>query len=88
MALDAVVGIEAVLANGTAVNATSSTYPDLFWALRGAASDFAVVTHYTLQTQPAPTSPTTFLYQYEASAEALGSALAAYQAFAQVRQSL
>ena len=41
MALDAVVGIEAVLANGTAVNASSSSYPDLFWALRGAASDFA-----------------------------------------------
>ena len=56
LALDAIVGLDVVLANGSYVHATSTTYPSIFYALRGAADSFGIVTTFYLQTQPAPTS--------------------------------
>lgn len=54
LTLDTIVGMDAVLANGTQVSITANSDPDLWFALRGAASDFAIVTTFHLQTQPAP----------------------------------
>ncbi|RDW84878.1 hypothetical protein BP6252_02468 [Coleophoma cylindrospora] len=49
-AADNVVSYEVVLANGTVVNATSTSNPDLFWALKGGSSNFGIVTKFELST--------------------------------------
>lgn len=56
LALDSIVALDVVLANGTFIHATSSAYPDIYYALRGAADSIGIVTTFYLQTQPAPTS--------------------------------
>ena len=56
LTLDNIVGLDVVLANGSFVHATSTAYPDIYYALRGAADSFGIVTTFYLQTQPAPTS--------------------------------
>jgi FAD/FMN-containing dehydrogenase len=54
-AMDHVVGLEVVLANGTQVTVSQSSYPDLFWAMRGAGSSFGIITSYILSTDQAST---------------------------------
>ncbi|KAL8711846.1 MAG: hypothetical protein Q9220_003790 [cf. Caloplaca sp. 1 TL-2023] len=56
LTLDTIVGLDVVLANGSSVHATSTAYPDIYYALRGAADSFGIVTTFYLQTQPAPSS--------------------------------
>ncbi|KAI4097029.1 MAG: hypothetical protein L6R37_006865 [Teloschistes peruensis] len=56
LTLDTIVGLDVVLANGSFIHATSSAYPDIYYALRGAADSFGIVTTFYLQTQPAPSS--------------------------------
>ncbi|CAL8575991.1 hypothetical protein XPA_001885 [Xanthoria parietina] len=56
LTLDTIVGLDVVLANGNFVKATSTAYPDIYYALRGAADSFGIVTSFYLQTQPAPAS--------------------------------
>lgn len=56
LALDTIVAMDVVLANGSFVHATPSSYPDIFFALRGAADSFGVITTFYLQTLPAPSS--------------------------------
>lgn len=60
LALDTIVAMDVVLANGTFVHVTSSNYPDLFFALRGAAESIGIVTTFYLQTLPAPSSVINF----------------------------
>ncbi|KAF2656453.1 carbohydrate-binding module family 18 [Lophiostoma macrostomum CBS 122681] len=64
LALDTIVAADVVLANGTLVKASSTAYPDIFWAVRGAAESFGVVTNFYMQTKPAPTSVTYFAFPY------------------------
>ncbi|KAG2065901.1 FAD-binding domain-containing protein [Suillus decipiens] len=52
LALDNVIAFELVLPNGTVTNITGSTYPDLFFALRGGFNNFGIVTRVTLKTYP------------------------------------
>lgn len=60
LALDWLVGADIVLANGTQVHCSKTNSPDLFWALRGAGSNFGIVTSYELETFPAPVISTPF----------------------------
>ncbi|KAL3418341.1 berberine-like protein [Phlyctema vagabunda] len=48
--LDNLVRVKAVLSDGSVVSASATENSDLFWALRGAAPSFAVVTELTLKT--------------------------------------
>ncbi|MCJ1477586.1 hypothetical protein MMC13_006259 [Lambiella insularis] len=64
LALDTIVGLDVVLANGSFIHATSTEYPDMYYALRGAAESFGVVTQFYLQTQPAPSSLVYFHYGF------------------------
>jgi hypothetical protein len=41
-----------VLTNGSIVNVSYLTHPDLFWALRGGGSNFGIVTRFDLETHP------------------------------------
>lgn len=54
LALDWMVGAHVVLANGAHVHCSETENSDLFWALRGAGSNFGIVTSYELATFPAP----------------------------------
>ncbi|KUI56149.1 hypothetical protein VP1G_03479 [Cytospora mali] len=54
LTLDWMVGADVVLANGTQIHCSETEHADLFWALRGAGSNFGVVTSYKLKTFAAP----------------------------------
>jgi FAD/FMN-containing dehydrogenase len=49
LALDNLVGVKAVTAEGEIVRADAAENPDLFWALRGGGGNFAVVTEFAFR---------------------------------------
>lgn len=51
-ACDNVASYEVVTASGVIVNATPSSFPDLYWALRGGGSNFGIVTNFKLSAFP------------------------------------
>lgn len=60
LALDWMVGAHVVLADGTQVHCSAIENSDLFWALRGAGSNFGIVTSFELKTFEAPQISTPF----------------------------
>ena len=53
MAADQVLSLEVVLPDGRFVSASETSYPDLFWALRGGGgSTFGVVTSLVIRAYP------------------------------------
>ncbi|KIM96203.1 hypothetical protein OIDMADRAFT_44918 [Oidiodendron maius Zn] len=58
-AMDNVVNYDVVLGNGTQVKANRISHPDLFWALKGGANNFGLVTKFTLKTYHIPQISTT-----------------------------
>ncbi|KAK7530709.1 uncharacterized protein J3D65DRAFT_133401 [Phyllosticta citribraziliensis] len=62
LAMDQIVGLDVVLANGTAIKTTSTAYPDIYWALRGAADSIGVITNFYLKTQAAPATVINWSY--------------------------
>ncbi|PYI13628.1 putative FAD-binding oxidoreductase [Aspergillus violaceofuscus CBS 115571] len=58
-AMDNVVRYDVVLGNGTQVIADKFTNRDLFWALKGGANNFGLVTKFTLKTYHMPNVSTT-----------------------------
>lgn len=55
LTLDSVLGAEVVTASGEVVRADAQTNADLFWALRGGAGNFGIVTAFEFQAQPVTT---------------------------------
>ncbi|KAL0949120.1 hypothetical protein HGRIS_009205 [Hohenbuehelia grisea] len=80
--LDQALSAKVVLSNGTLVTASSSENSDLFWAIRGAAPSFGIVTEYRYKTYPAPPSNIIFTYSYTVSPTTASSIFSAYQDFA------
>ncbi|KAI9797811.1 MAG: hypothetical protein M1833_005314 [Piccolia ochrophora] len=83
LALDTIVGMEVILADGKFVNATPSSNLDLFYALRGAASSFGIITTFYLQTQPAPDTVVNFAFSIP---DARRSTTAAVGAFSRLQE--
>ncbi|KAF2109683.1 hypothetical protein BDV96DRAFT_232771 [Lophiotrema nucula] len=54
LTIDNLVSVDIVLASGEQVVASETSYPDLFWAVRGAGQNFGVVTAFTFQGYPQP----------------------------------
>ncbi|KAJ7121243.1 glucooligosaccharide oxidase [Mycena crocata] len=80
--IDQVVGADLVLANGTVMHASNTKHPDLFWAIRGAAPSFGVITQYTFQTHPAPASVVRYSYSFanpDLSPDKFAALLSSYQ---------
>lgn len=46
LTMDHFVSLNVVLANGTAVTVNDTSYPDLWWAMRGAGHNFGIVTSW------------------------------------------
>ncbi|KAK3313725.1 hypothetical protein B0H66DRAFT_359042 [Apodospora peruviana] len=60
LALDWIVGATVVLANSSVVEVSKTQNADLFWALRGAGSNFGIVTTFKFNTFAAPSQVTAF----------------------------
>lgn len=52
LAADNILSYEVVLADGRIVNASKSSHPQLFWALKGGSNNFGIVTRFTLAAYP------------------------------------
>ncbi|KAF2865573.1 hypothetical protein BDV95DRAFT_506587 [Massariosphaeria phaeospora] len=64
LALDHIVAVDVVLADGSLKHASQTENSELYWALRGAADSFGIITTFYLQTNPAPASVTYFSLQW------------------------
>lgn len=65
LTLDHVKEAEVVLANSSIVTCSETVNPDLFFAVRGAAASFGIVTSFTLTTKAAPTSIVNYAYVWQ-----------------------
>jgi len=52
LAIDALVAVEIVTADGRLVTASEDSHPDLFWAVRGGGGNFGVVTRFQFKLYP------------------------------------
>ncbi|KAK1223162.1 hypothetical protein PQX77_013967 [Marasmius sp. AFHP31] len=81
LTLDTIKALNTVLANGTAVRVTQDNYPDLFFALRGAAPSFGITTSIEVETFAAPSYSIVYSYTWDLDAQAAGQALIDFQTF-------
>lgn len=44
--IDGLISMNVVLANGSAITVSNTSYPDLWWAMRGAGHNFGIVTSF------------------------------------------
>ena len=63
LAADNLVEARMILANGTAVDVSSTSNPDLFWAIRGAGHNFGFVTEFRSRIYDVPSNTTTWAYE-------------------------
>jgi FAD binding domain len=52
LVIDNLVQATVVIANGSAVVASPTSHPDLFWAIRGGGGNFGIVTEFVLKAYP------------------------------------
>ncbi|TEB26805.1 glucooligosaccharide oxidase [Coprinellus micaceus] len=81
LTLDTMISAQIVLANGTIATASQDQNPDLFFAIRGAAPSFGIVTQTTVQTLPKLSSATVYQYGWNLNVAAATSALDVYQQY-------
>ncbi|KAJ5787189.1 hypothetical protein N7457_002179 [Penicillium paradoxum] len=74
-AMDNVASYDIVLGNGTLTTANPKNNPDLFWALKGGANNFGIVTKFTLKTYYMPKISTTIQVFNESSTPAFSRAI-------------
>ena len=64
-ALDHVEEVEVVLANSTIVRASEKDNPDIFFAIKGAAAGFGIVTEFKVRTQAEPSEAVLYSYNIQ-----------------------
>jgi len=57
--MDNVVNYDVVLGNGTQMTVNQTSHSDLFWALKGGANNFGIITRFELRTFAVPEVSTT-----------------------------
>ncbi len=62
LTLDLIIGADVVLANGSFVHVSAEEYPDIYYALRGAADSFGIIIYFYFQTKPAPSAVVNWSY--------------------------
>ncbi|KAI0436661.1 hypothetical protein F4803DRAFT_213525 [Xylaria telfairii] len=78
LAADNIVNYEVVLANSSVVNANAQVNPDLWWALKGSATNFGVITRYDVKTTDNSSYWFEGLYYAPEQSEKLIEAVVAY----------
>jgi FAD/FMN-containing dehydrogenase len=63
--LDHIEEVEVVLANSTVVRASEKQYPDIFFAVKGAAASFGIVTEFKFRTQEEPGKAVLYSYTFQ-----------------------
>lgn len=63
--LDHILEVEVVLANSSIVRASESENQDIFWAIKGAASGYGIVTEFKVRTEPEPGSAVKYEYSFK-----------------------
>jgi len=66
--------MDVVLADGSHIHTTATSYPDISYALRGAADSFGIVTTFYLQTQPAPSQVISFSADFSSALQSADTA--------------
>lgn len=64
-ALDHIVSMKVVLADGSIVHASTAENEDVFWAMRGAGASFGIVTEFTVRTHLEPGEMVRYSYTLE-----------------------
>ena len=77
--MDAIIALDVVLANGTYIKCSTTAYPDIYYAMRGAADSFGIVVNFYLQTQPAPATVINWSYSLPNMFSDVPKAVAAFQ---------
>ncbi|CAG8108813.1 unnamed protein product [Penicillium nalgiovense] len=63
--IDHVMEVEVVLANSSIVRASDTENQDLFWAIKGAASGYGIVTEFKVRTETEPGTAVQYTYSME-----------------------
>ncbi|KAK4182543.1 Glucooligosaccharide oxidase [Podospora australis] len=79
LALDQIIALDVILANGSYVHTDSQSYPDIYYALRGAADSFGIVTTFYLQTSAAPETVINFSYSFPDALTSVSNAVATFK---------
>ncbi|PPQ77151.1 hypothetical protein CVT26_008097 [Gymnopilus dilepis] len=80
--LDHIREVEVVIADGSIVRANEAQHSDLYFAIRGAAASFGVVTEFVFQTRPEPPSCVHYSFTFEVGDwESKAKTFAKWQAF-------
>lgn len=56
LALDQIISLDVVLANGSTTEVSATSKPDLYWGMRGAGHNFGVVTQFKYKIYDRPTA--------------------------------
>jgi hypothetical protein len=64
-ALDHVIEVQVVLADSSIVRASATENPDVFFAIKGAAAGFGVVTEFKVRTHPTPGDAIRYSFSFE-----------------------
>ncbi|UNI24935.1 hypothetical protein JDV02_010651 [Purpureocillium takamizusanense] len=79
LALDHILDVDLVLADGTELTASAKANSDLFWAVRGAADSIAIVTKFHVRTQAAPESLVYWTYDIPGVIKDVATSVAAFE---------
>ena len=52
--LDNIIDMEVVIADGSLINVSASSHPDLYWAMRGAGHNYGIVTSFNFKIYDEP----------------------------------
>lgn len=81
-ALDHILEVEVVLANSSIVRASDKENQDIFWAVKGAASGFGIITEFKVRTEPEPGTAVKYEYSIKVgSTEERASLFKQWQAY-------
>jgi FAD/FMN-containing dehydrogenase len=81
-ALDHIEEVEVVLADSSIRRCSATQNPDVFWAVKGAAASFGVVTEFVLRTEPEPGEAVHFSYSFTVgSYSSLATVFKSWQSF-------
>ncbi|KAK4655108.1 hypothetical protein QC762_0072570 [Podospora pseudocomata] len=78
LALEQIIGLDVVLANGSFVKIDNETLGYVYYALRGAADSFGIATTFYLQTSTAPEVVIKFSYSFPPALESIENATAVF----------